>query len=358
MCAATTGTSGAGDEGKSRFLIAVSRRCGSPEAPKQHQRKVSSMKTIVNGLLQGRITPWVCLATLLSFTVASLAEGKRTYFEGTETSTPTDPGAIFTDGKQLFIKAASSAAIDICNDQRLAGNSVITYDAVLQLADQTGQMWGTYRLSNQGGSWDSYWQGTRTAFVEGQVRHQRTSLVGTMIGCEGYTGLIAYYVYESQDGGPASIKGYTIEAKGGPGERPMTWRATRTEELVFHYGTFVLSGQPGAMGTFDFLSEVGMGTHIGRSTNDGFGLVDLVSGVISGSGCLATASKDLVYWVATGSVDLATGTATVTIHFAGGTGRFEAAVGEMSGTFTPVWEDGPLVLHSTFDWRATGTIRY
>lgn len=316
------------------------------------------MKTIASGLLQGRIRRWVCLATLLSFTVASLAEGKRTYFEGTETSTPTDPGTIFTDGKQLFIKGASSAAIDICNDERLAGNSVITYDAILKLADQTGRMWGTYHLSNQGGSWESYWQGTRTAFVEGQVSHRRTSLIGTMIGRGGYTGLIAYYVYESQDGGPASIKGYTVEAKGGPGERPMTWQATRTEELVIHEGMFLPSGPFGAVATFDFLSEVGVGTHIGRSTNYGFGLVDLVSGVISGSGCLATASKDLVYWVATGSVDLATGTAPVTVHFAGGTGRFEAAVGEMSGTFTPVWEDGPLVLHSTFDWRATGTIWY
>jgi hypothetical protein len=129
------------------------------------------MKTTVTGLLQGRITRWVCLATVLSFTVASLAEGKKTYFEGTETSTPTDPGTMFTDGQFLFIKGARSAAIDICNDQRLAGYSVITYDAILELPDQTGRMWGTYHLSNQGGSWESYWQGTRTLIVKAQVSH-------------------------------------------------------------------------------------------------------------------------------------------------------------------------------------------
>lgn len=301
------------------------------------------------------------LVALLSSPV--WAEAKKTYFTIVETPVGIPAmGEMFTDGPRMFILGAESAYEETATDPRLTGPKVIHYDAVFDLPAFTGRMWGRSHKQHQDGTWDGYWTGTRTPFTDPDgTPHVRSTITSLAVGSGSFAGLVVRWDITAVDaapGTPMSGTGYIVEAKGGPSERPMTWRATRTEELVIHEGMFLPSGPLGAMGTFDLLSEVGVGMHIGRSTNDGFGLVDLRSGGISGSGYLATASKERLDWVAKGSVDLATGEATVTVHFAGGTGRFEAAVGEMSGTFAPVWEGGPLVLHSTYDWSGKGTIRY
>jgi len=291
------------------------------------------------------------------------AEAKRTYFTIVENPVGGPSiGEVFTDGQQLYLLGTESSYEEIATDPRLTGPKVITFDAIFEPPALIGRMWGRSHKQHPDGAWDGYWTGTRTAFNDPDgTPHVRSTITSLAVGSGAFEGLVVRWDITAVDatpGTPMSGSGYIVEAKGGPGERPMTWKATRTEELVIHAGMFLPSGPFGAIGTFDLLSEFGEGTHLGRSTNDGFGLIDLRSGRISGGGRLATASKDLLDWVATGSVDLATGEATVTVHFAGGTGRFEAAVGEMSGSFTPVWEGGPLVLHSTYDWSGKGAIQY
>jgi hypothetical protein len=215
----------------------------------------------------------------------------------------------------------------------------------------TALMWGSYRLTNADGEWNGHWQGSRTLTNGDIVISTRV----TAIGSGAYEGLIAKWHYTGAPDNPQfNGTGYIVEAAKGHVEVPMTWRATRTELMTLY---------PFTMG-FEIAQEVGVGTHIGRSTNTGVGFLvptDPQTGSVTGTGCLTAANGDLVYWVVTGSVDL-TGQngAAVSGYFAGGTGRFEYAVGQMDGTllaqFLPTSD--PNVLSATFSYMMTGNIRY
>lgn len=293
---------------------------------------------------------------------ASLTAGaapKQTPFTTVETITGmVEQGTMLTDGESVFILGNIMSAVETATDPRVSGNARIGVSVIQDLATGTGAMWGTFQIENVGGSWEAYWQGSLTL----EDGHFITSVTAVGVGRGGYEGLEARWDYAATDapaGEPLLGTGYIIEAKGKPGDRPMKWRASRTEEFVIHPGIFLPSGTPGAMGTFNLLSDVGVGTHFGRSVNTGIGLLDMATGRISGYGRLTTASKDEVFWVVTGTAELVGGGgATCVVHFAGGTGRFEAAVGDMTENLTVEWEGEFPVFHADYSYTGSGTVRY
>jgi hypothetical protein len=213
-------------------------------------------------------------------------------------------------------------------------------------------MWGTWRVVNAGGEWNGYWQGTRTLTPEGVI----SSIVGTALGSGGYEGLTARWDIRGLNVGPDNpylhYTGFIVEAREARTDLPMTWRATRMESMNAATLEFLI------------LSEAGQGTRVGRAGNTGFGFMvptgDPVLRV-TGVGHLTAANGDQLHWVVTGEVTLADpASATIWVHFTGGDGRFDAAVGRMTGqivaTFGPPDPDGVAV--ATYSYRLSGTITY
>jgi hypothetical protein len=97
---------------------------------------------------------------------------------------------------------------------------------------------------------------------------------------------------------------------------------------------------------------------LGRCANEGSGMLNPVTGEVSGAGALTSANGDLLYWVATGTSLGPSGPIDLTLHWAGGTGRFEAAVGAINGMLQTKMETpgDPALMH--FRLNADGTIRY
>ncbi len=327
------------------------------------------MKTMNNRLLQshkiGSITLvfcLICLVGLLSGTAGAAA--KRTYFTGTETvGGITDPGEWITDGSKIYIANLTQSTAESASDPRISGEGTITANAVWDAVTLTGPIWGTIRIENNYGSWNGYWQGTRSSESAGV----KTSIVATAEGSGAYEGLVARWNYTGvnvDQTGQLSSSGFIVEAKGGPGDLPLQVSATRTERFTYHPGVVITPpAQPpyntGMTATWEILEEVDQATHFGRSEDTGMGLIDPTTGMVSGSGCVKTASGDLVFWVLVGQV-LEPGHVTVTIHFAGGTGRFDAVVGEATSTISMQMEPtaDPLVFLSHYSYGGTGAIRY
>jgi hypothetical protein len=292
----------------------------------------------------------------------ALAGPKKTYFTILENPVSSSMERMFTEGTKMFIFGAESTYEEVATDPRLTGPKVINFDAVFDLPAMTGRMWGRSHKEHADGTWDGYWTGTRTAFTDPDgTPHVRSTIISLAEGSGAFEGLVVRWditAVDAEPGTPMAGSGYIVEAKGGPDERPLDWHATRTEEFVIHTGIFLPSGPLGAIGTFDILRETGVGTHFGRFANDGFGLMDLETGIISGAGCLTTANKDEVFWVVTGVANLVTSTAELSLHFVGGTGRFDWAVGEASYSVAPVWEGPGPVFQADYSYSATGSIRY
>jgi hypothetical protein len=294
---------------------------------------------------------------------ASLAAGaapKTTPFTTVEMITGlVEQGTMFTDSESVFVLGNTMGALETATDPRVSGNAFIGVSTVRSLATGAGPMWGTFRIENAGGSWEAHWQGSLTL----DDGHLITTVLAVGVGRGGYEGLEARWDYTATDapaGEPLLGTGYIIEAKGKPGDRPMHWWASRTEEFVIHPGINLPSGTQGAMGTFNLLQETGVGSHFGHASNAGFGMIDMATGRISGNGCLTTASKDQVFWVVTGTADLVGNAgAELVVHLAGGTGRFEAAVGELTEAVAPVvWEGEFPVFQAGFSYSGAGWIRY
>ncbi len=302
------------------------------------------------------------LVGLLSSTAGAAA--KRTSFTGTEyVGGITDWGKWITDGSKIYIASLTQSSIESASDPRVSGDGTITANAIWDAATWTGPIWGTIHIENNYGSWNGYWQGERS--LAGQ--NVNSSITATAVGSGAYEGLVARWNYTGvnvDQTGQLSMSGFIVEAKGGPGDLPFQVSATRTERFTYHPGAVITPPatppyDTGMTATWEILEEVALASHFGRSEDTGMGLVDPTTGMVSGSGCVKTANGDLVFWVVVGQL-LAPGQVTVTIHFAGGTGRFDAVVGEASSTISMQMEPttDPLVFLSHYSYGGTGTIRY
>ncbi len=311
---------------------------------------------------------------LITFSVAVLAsnfawaEAKKTPFTVREVITNANWGTMLTDGTNIFLTRTTMTAEEAATDPRVSGMSTVTMQVIVDRT-MSGPMWGSIRYENGGGWWEGYWQGTRTPFLDAEGKpHTLSEIQVTAIGKGGYEGLVARWNYSGVDSLQTSIldgSGYIIEAKGGPGDRPLQVKATRVDQLVLHRcmvldpATFRPTGQFGIIGTADIVKEVGEMSHAGRYTNQGSGLVDPATGTVSVLGTVTAANMDQIYWVAEGIMDLGTGVFDGGVHIMGGTGRFEDAVGGFSGQMTENIQptEDPMVFLGTFSYSAKGTIR-
>ena len=88
----------------------------------------------------------------------------------------TEPGGswVTVTGTQEIIGTAGGfgAAISTVSDERISGNVAITWSAAAETtADENNDaLWGTVRISNDGGTWVGQWVG----FVDDQGRHHIT----------------------------------------------------------------------------------------------------------------------------------------------------------------------------------------
>lgn len=295
---------------------------------------------------------------------ACLAGPERTDWTSTEFGWAfIDPGIQFSDGNRLLIMKAKMTCVDEVSDERLSGNSVLGVNAIWKITEWTGPMWGSYEVENAGGGWTGYWMGERTPFTDSDgTKHIRSVLYGAASGTGGYAGLVARFDFEGVDtletGSPLVGKGYILEARANLVQRPITTRATREEHISIYPG-LILPDTPGALAVWEITADAGNTSHMGVTSNLGIGLLDPATGFGTGFGTVTGKNGDSVFWVANSTTDLATGIANPEIHIAGGTGRFDAAIGMLTGEFhekiIPIsdWE-----LEASYSYTASGWIAY
>lgn len=321
------------------------------QAPKPD--KDNTMQYSLSCYQAARRLAWMIRAASLIAVLAvpALADARKTYFTGVEQIAGSEPPIAIPAGSNFHV-LMTQYAVETASDPRVMGQSTIVANAIFEMPLMTGPMWGTYRLVNSGGEWSGYWHGSRTSTPGGVV----SSIVATAVGKGAYEGLIGRWDLSGLNVGETNpflyYTGYIVEASKGHVELPMRWRATRTETMNM------------ATLEFDIDTETGQGTHIGKGTNDGVGFLIPPSGPvasITGFGTLTAADGDKLYWVVEASADLAgqSGTAA-SVYFAGGTGKFEYAVGLASGTIIASFgpPDANQISRATFDYSLQGKIRY
>jgi len=142
------------------------------------------------------------------------------------------------------------------SDPRLSGRWVVVFNVDQRQADMSGRLWGTIRLSNQGGTWVGKCTGGIAA--AGDVHHCYASLKGT----GGYAGLVSRssgLFVEAGEGFTPDIQivnagwiettdGSPVPPAPGPGSTPSNWTpvvgiATMKETAYDAWGPWVLDLQ-------------------------------------------------------------------------------------------------------------------
>lgn len=303
------------------------------------------------------------LVALLS--APAWAEAKKTYFTATAgLMTQVDPGTAYTDLQKLYIRDAVSTYVVVASDPRIAGPVEVHLSAVFDLEPTTGQLlggrfWG-WDIWNRGdGAWHTWAVGTRTLFTDEQGNtYARTTIVETGVGSGSLAGLVfrlTFAAVDAEQGGSFEGEGYIIEAKGGPSDRPVQSRSEGVESVEMVFFPFP-EPTPLPVVKWQILDEVAQVSHLGCSSNEGLGMLDLLTGAVTGSGTLTSANGDQLYWVATGTSLGPAGPVDLTLHWAGGTGLFDAAVGAINGPLELEPTGDPSLME--FRLKAKGNIRY
>jgi hypothetical protein len=175
---------------------------------------------ILKGEVKMKKQLFVLLAGLMALSIlaAPVAAGTiRTEYAGFEHYVgPVSPGRVWvSEDGVLHIRGAQSAWRDVVSDPRVSGDVLLTLNANLKFAAPPvmfyGRMWGTARLSNDGG----YWEGS---FVAERTESQGFSYGSIVLHGHGaYEGLQARadIVRESPDpSAPFSIHGFVMEPGG------------------------------------------------------------------------------------------------------------------------------------------------
>ncbi|MBE7502556.1 MAG: hypothetical protein HS113_20170 [Verrucomicrobiales bacterium] len=299
----------------------------------------------------------VVAALALASTLAADAAPKKTYVSGVEENYTHVPGQWFGDDANLLVFRRACDADERISDPRLEGRGswVYTVDAT------AGRFWGWGRIVPEqgGGEWSGYFTATMSA---------KTILHMTLTGSGDYAGLVARLTFtDGREPNTLAIEGYIVEAKRGPGERPLQLSLCRTERLelldcveldpsLWPPEPFIPLRRATIVRT-TIVSEMGQATHAGRLTNEGFALMDPVTGVLTGTGTAKAANGDEIYWVHVATFE-PNGVAQNVVHFCGGTGRFEAVTGWFEGHITqgPEPTEDPGVMCSCY--TGEGAITY
>jgi hypothetical protein len=130
----------------------------------------------------------VCLTLLSILAVPTAAKTTRTEYEGEEDCGQMMGGRQWISEDGVYhVRDAQSHCTDDTDDPRMSGDALITVNANFQFSDTGvyGPMWGTVRVSNEGGYWEGTWTGKVTE-LEGS-----TYIRSVVFGHEDYEGLQA-----------------------------------------------------------------------------------------------------------------------------------------------------------------------
>ncbi len=320
----------------------------------------------MNSKILTRLFGTASLVLTLAFASSSWANDRKTHFTGKETFQWPEFGTQFGDGKIGLTTGFRFHALEEMTDSRVSGESIIGWSAIIDLGTFSGPQWGTFHLENSGGSWDGYWFGT----ISSSAGHVLDNIECTATGSGGYAGLVARWTYTGQDfnqGGPLIADGYIVEAKGGRTDLPIQGILSRVDTSQLILGAFIdpATGDVkgfGAMGSVDIKGS-GQASHLGRLTEQGYGIFDPMSGAVNGAGVYTAANGNLLYWVVTGTTALSPdGKSAIfdgTGHFAGGTGHFEAATGDFPVHLVEtIKSQNGLVTVFSYSYRVRARIRY
>jgi hypothetical protein len=291
------------------------------------------------------------------------AAGKKTYFTGAEENydqyPEASPGVWYTNGASTFVFGRECIGDENVNEPRLRGVGTFRYTIAADFPPSTGKFWGSAQIVPEigGGKWTGYFVST--------VTPERTVIVTTLAGSGAYSGLIARLTHTSRaDGQPGfTIEGYLFEAPGAVADRPFQMEACRTERLEAHPCFLLPFGLPGpeeaTVLKAEILGEMGHASHLGLTVNDGFAVVNPLTGAVTGTGIATAANQALIYWVYYGSI-APDGAAEGSVYFCGGTERFDAVVGgfniDVQVPFEPAGEPG--VWEATYSYQGSGTFGY
>jgi hypothetical protein len=261
----------------------------------------------------------------------TLAE-KRTPFTATQHPTWL---ASPTDRQLAYVFDRDATLVIESTESRVAGSGSYLMCAV-DLNTDTPTYWGKLLISNKGGAWEGYWTGTH---AEG--------FSATLEGGGEYEGLVSRWTSKAHGEKVMEWSGYIVE--NGPGDVPFQvsgWREDKVEWISqdppFAKATSwgAGGGQASPIGVFTDLKEVG-----------------LMNGIDFGSrgmSIVKAANGDLFTWVSRGDMN-PKGKFEFRIFFAGGTGRFEHAVGSFAGQIKWMSQTSH-TCNGTYN--GTGTIRY
>jgi hypothetical protein len=299
---------------------------------------------------------FAAFSLLMLACLSAQAEAKRTHVTGHEGNyAPISSPRMYSDGVETFVFGAAMTADDNTtadgnpSDQRLTGQ--VTYHYTVDFGE--GMFWGTLRIvpTIGGGEWNGFWQGPLST---------DRPISATLLGTGNYAGLVARLNYTHGTVYPYDIDGYIVEAKGGPGDRPFQISSSQTTEVEIHTCVEVGVTPPVSVEVVKvkILNEVMEATHVGRSSNVGFELVDPLNGEFTGTGIATAANGDKMYWVSATALDPLTHRVQGAVHFCGGTGQLDPAFGwfGFEKQHTVVDPANPLI--STLFYTGSGTIRY
>ncbi len=288
------------------------------------------------------------VGVLLLATAVTQADSKTNYFSGEEIPISSTPGRMYISGGDFYVFGQQFVGQEKLSDKRLAGTGYFNYTIAGNMASGTGPFWGTGRLVPDigGGEWNGY-------FV-GEVSATGVSIDMTLVGSGNYSGLVARVTYPAW---PA-ITGYVVEAKGGPGDRPFQVNSCSTQRIELLNCVDAATSAEVQVLKGTIVHEVAQATHFGRSSNEGFSLLDPQTAELTGTGTVTAANGDKVRWVLLGTLDPLTGMIQGSVHFCSGTGPFDAVVGGfVNGDERIVPVPGDPLLFNYF-YSGSGTIRY
>jgi hypothetical protein len=262
----------------------------------------------------------------------ALAE-KRTPFTATQ-----HPGwlASVTDSEEYVFNRESTLFMDFMDstESRVAGSGSYSMCAV-DLKTDAPTYWGELRISNEDGAWKGFWTGDKAGFT------------AILVGSGEYEGLVSRWSAPFPEGDCIEWSGYIVE--NGPGEVPFTISGWRIEKPDFSWLPFAKAtletggGQASHIGVFTDLKETGL-MMMTRPT----------TGISRGMGIAEAANGDLFTWVSFGEMK-SEEEFEFQVFFAGGTGRFEHAVGSYAGQVK--WtSQTSCTCNGTYN--GVGTIRY
>lgn len=295
--------------------------------------------------------------------LAVLASARREIpFTGTAVATWVNFGTALDDGTRLLMLNAKATAELRASDPRVSGAGTLTCSGIWH-TNKVGVEWGILHLSNAGGAWDGYWQATNSV----ENGHVVMSLLLTAEGSSRYDGLVFRSTCTAVDDGPIQCTGWIVQD--GQGPRPYQLKGFRLDGAVKITGmlldplTLCPTGTRGTLEWIGIVTETGEASYLGRTKENGLGLLDPVTGVSSMMGTVMPVDSqqmDVLHWVALAMTDPRTGAANAEVHFAGGTGRFQDATGGFSGRVTQTTSPtpAPTMFHKTFYYGASGTIRF